>query len=90
MVNVSYTGHMAEGVQSGNYGFESGHDTLWAGCGQSKAANICMANEIENRYGTKGLRGLSYNVGGSWIELQNLIPEKTMQQWEAWPNADRI
>ena len=48
VVNVSSSGHMAGEVQPGNYGFESGNYTPWAGYGQSKTADIYMANEIEN------------------------------------------
>lgn len=90
VVNVSSSGHMAGEVQFGNYGFQSGNYTPWGGYGQSKTANIYMANEIENRYGAKGLHGLSLNPGGIWTGLQKFIPEETMKQWKARPNVDNL
>ncbi len=90
VVNVSSSGHMAGEVQFGNYGFESGNYAPWAGYGQSKTANIYMANEIENRYGAMGLHGLSLNPGGIWTGLQKFIPEETMKQWKARPNVDNM
>ena len=90
VVNVSSSGHHAGEVQFDNYGFESGNYSPWAGYGQSKTANIYMANEIENRYGAKGLHGLSLHPGGIWTGLQKFIPEETMEQWKARPNVDNI
>ncbi|TKA72822.1 hypothetical protein B0A49_05289 [Cryomyces minteri] len=90
VVNVSSSGHMAGEVQFGNYGFESGNYSPWAGYGQSKTANIYMANEIENRYGAKGLHGLSLNPGGIWTGLQKYIPEETMEQWKSRPGVDNF
>ncbi|MCJ1396479.1 hypothetical protein MMC18_009369 [Xylographa bjoerkii] len=90
VVNVSSSGHMAGEVQFDNYGFESGNYSPWAGYGQSKTANIYMANEIETRYGSKGLHGLSLHPGGIWTGLQKFIPEETMKQWKARPNVENI
>ncbi|TKA80098.1 hypothetical protein B0A49_02443 [Cryomyces minteri] len=90
VVNVSSSGHMAGEVQFENYGFESGNYSPWAGYGQSKTANIYMANEIENRYGVKGLHGLSLNPGGIWTGLQKYIPEETMEQWKSRPGVDNF
>ena len=90
VVNVSSSGHMAGEVQFGNYGFESGNYSPWAGYGQSKTANIYMTNEIENRYGAKGLHGLALNPGGIWTGLQKFIPEETMKQWKARPNVENF
>ncbi|KAL2349720.1 hypothetical protein BJ546DRAFT_866137 [Cryomyces antarcticus] len=90
VVNVSSSGHIAGEVQFGNYGFESGNYNPWAGYGQSKTANIYMANEIENRYGAKGLHGLSLNPGGIWTGLQKYIPEETMEQLKSRPAVDNF
>ncbi|MCJ1241556.1 hypothetical protein MMC14_009562 [Varicellaria rhodocarpa] len=90
VVNVSSSGHHAGEVQFDNYGFESGNYSPWAGYGQSKTANIYMANEIEIRYGTKGLHGLSLHPGGIWTGLQKFIPEEMMKQWKARPNVDNL
>ncbi|MCJ1407361.1 peroxiredoxin 1 [Ptychographa xylographoides] len=90
VVNVSSSGHMAGEVQFDNYGFESGNYSPWGGYGQSKTANIYMASEIETRYGSKGLHGLSLHPGGIWTGLQKFVPEETMKQWKARPNVDNI
>lgn len=66
---MSSSGHITGEVQFGDYGFEKGHYSPWAGYGQSKTANIYMANEIENRYGKNGLYGLSLHPGGIWTGL---------------------
>jgi NAD(P)-dependent dehydrogenase (short-subunit alcohol dehydrogenase family) len=90
VVNVSSTGHMAGEVQFGNYGFEDGSYTPWKGYGQSKTANIYMANEIENRFGGEGLHGYSLHPGGIWTGLQKFIPPEMMEMWKATPNVDNI
>ena len=89
VVNVSSSGHLAGGVQFGNYNFESGNYSPWAGYGQSKTANIYMANEIENRYGAKGLHGLALHPGGIFTGLQKHIPEM-VQKWQTQPDFQNI
>ncbi|KAK0259817.1 hypothetical protein LTR91_023349 [Friedmanniomyces endolithicus] len=77
VVTVASTAHAFSTVQLGNYGQESkvksGYDKLCEldvdfnpiiAYGQSKTANIWMANEIERRYGAEGLHGLSIHPGG--------------------------
>ena len=90
VVNVSSTGHMAGEVKFGNYGFEDGSYTPWKGYGQSKTANIYMANEIENRYGSKGLHGYSLHPGGIWTGLQKYISAEMMAQWKSNPGVDNL
>jgi NAD(P)-dependent dehydrogenase (short-subunit alcohol dehydrogenase family) len=88
VVNVSSTGHMRAEVQFGNYGFEDGSYDPWKGYGQAKTANIYMANEIENRYGAKGLHGYSLHPGGIWTGLQKFVPAETMAMWKARPGVE--
>ena len=90
VVDVSSTGHMAGEVQFGNYGFEDGSYTPWAGYGQAKCANIYMANEIENRFGSRGIHGHSLNPGGIWTGLQKFVDEETLKQWHARPGVDNF
>ncbi|KAA6416115.1 MAG: hypothetical protein FRX48_00834 [Lasallia pustulata] len=90
VVNVSSSGHMAGEVQFGNYGFESGNYTPWAGYGQSKTANIYMASEIENRYSAQGLHGLAVMPGGIWSGLQKFISKEQMEDWKKRPNVDNF
>jgi NAD(P)-dependent dehydrogenase (short-subunit alcohol dehydrogenase family) len=44
--------------------------TPWAAYGQAKTANIYFANEIERRFGEKGLHALSLHPGGIATGLQ--------------------
>ena len=90
VVNVSSSGHMAGEVQFGDYDFEKTDYTPFAGYGQSKTANIYMANRVETQYGSKGLHGLSLHPGGIWSGLQKFIPPETMAQWKSRPNVENI
>ncbi|KAF8861672.1 NAD(P)-binding protein [Acephala macrosclerotiorum] len=90
VVTVSSIGHAAGEVQFGNYNFGDGKDyTPWAGYGQSKTANIYMTNEIENRYGEKGLHGISLHPGGMWTGLQKYVSPETLAQWKSRPGVDK-
>ena len=89
VVNVSSAGHAAGQVQFGDYAFSNGATySPWAGYGQSKTANIYMANEIENRYGKQGLHGFSLMPGGIWTNLQKHVPAEMMQEWKSRPNIE--
>lgn len=46
-----------------------------------KTACIWMANEIERRYGSKGLHGLSLMPGGIATGLQRYVDQETLKQW---------
>ncbi|CAD6575606.1 MAG: hypothetical protein ASARMPREDX12_007391 [Alectoria sarmentosa] len=71
VVCLSSSGHRGAGVRfDNNYNFEKGDYAPWTAYGQSKTANIYMANEIERRYGSKGLHGLSVMPGGIMTGLQ--------------------
>ncbi|KAI1081222.1 short-chain dehydrogenase [Whalleya microplaca] len=62
VVNVSSSGHRLCPVRFDNLNFE-GEYNAWAAYGQSKTANIYMANQIERLYGAQGLHGYSLNPG---------------------------
>ena len=83
VVCVSSSGHRAGGIQFDNYNFEKGDYSPWAAYGQSKTANIYMANEIERRYGAKGLHGLSLMPGGIETGLQVHVQEQLAASMEA-------
>ena len=89
VVNVASSGHLAGEVQFGNYNFESGNYSPWAGYGQSKTANIYMANEIENRCGTKGLHGLSLHPGGISTGLQKFVPD-LVERMKSRPGIEKV
>ncbi|KAL8788917.1 MAG: hypothetical protein Q9213_001440 [Squamulea squamosa] len=82
VVNLSSSGHRAGPLQIGNYNFENGRYSLWAAYGSSKTANIYMANEIERRYGSKGLHGLSVMPGGIRTGIQENLPDAIKASWD--------
>ncbi|KAL2858536.1 NAD(P)-binding protein [Aspergillus pseudoustus] len=64
VVNVSSSAHHVASInESGNYNFEKSEYNDWVSYGQSKTANIYMANEIERRYGSRGLHATSVHPG---------------------------
>ncbi len=78
---VSSSGHHAGGIKVGDYGFEKSDYTPLGAYGQSKTANIYMANEIERRYSAKGLHANSLMPGGIDTGLQVHIPLQMKTQW---------
>ena len=82
VVNVSSTGHRGLGIQFGNLNFEKpGSYNPWGAYGQSKTANVYMANEIERRYGSQNLHGFSLHPGGINTGLQTHVPQAQKDQW---------
>lgn len=64
VVNLSSSGHRIHGInESDNYNFQITEYTAMTAYGQSKTANIYMANEIERRYGSRGLHATSVHPG---------------------------
>ncbi|KAL8665074.1 MAG: hypothetical protein Q9168_007776 [Polycauliona sp. 1 TL-2023] len=82
VVNLSSSGHRAGPVLIGNYNSENGNYSPWAAYGSSKTANIYMANEIERRYGSKGLHGLSVMPGGIRTGLQGNVSDSVKASWD--------
>lgn len=79
VVSLTSIGHRRNTVHFDNLNFEKGPDsyTPYDGYGQSKTANIYMANYIERQYGkTHGLHGLAVHPGGIWTGLAvHITPE---------------
>lgn len=82
VVSLSSSGHRAGPVQIGNYNFEKGNYSPWAAYGSSKSANLYLGNEIERRYGSKGLHGLSVMPGGIRTGLQEHVPSSVKASWD--------
>lgn len=75
VVSVSSTAHSMSGInESGNYNYQKGGYSPWGAYGQSKTANIYLANEIERRYGSQGLHSTSLNPGGIMTGLSQFLP----------------
>ncbi|KAJ4176385.1 hypothetical protein NW767_015472 [Fusarium falciforme] len=80
VVVVSSTAHLMSGINaSDNYNFQKGGYTPWSAYGQSKTANIYMANEIERRYGSQGLHALSLHPGTIETNLMRHIPDVELE-----------
>jgi len=62
VVSLSSSGHRLSDVHFDNYNLTGEYDP-WVGYGQSKTANILFANELDRRYGSQGLHGLSLHPG---------------------------
>ena len=86
VVAVSSMGHRASAPNFGDYNFENTPYSPWKAYGQSKTANIYMANEIERRYGSRGLHGFSLHPGGIATGLQVHMKE-TMARYEKDENT---
>ena len=82
VVTVSSVGHRAGGVLIGDYNFEKTAYEPWRAYGQAKTANIYMANEVERRYGAKGLHALSLHPGGIKTGLQAYVDPAVMASWD--------
>ncbi|CAH0054933.1 unnamed protein product [Clonostachys solani] len=64
VIMVACAEHRKHGLnERGNYNFEKGGYDSAIAYAQSKTANVYMANEIERRYGTRGLHAFSTDSG---------------------------
>ncbi|KAH7187499.1 hypothetical protein BKA60DRAFT_643672 [Fusarium oxysporum] len=80
VVVVSSTAHLRNGINaSDNYNFEKGGYAPWGAYAQSKTANIYMANELERRYGSQGLHGISLHPGGIMTPLAKHLPQAELE-----------
>lgn len=80
VVNVASCGHHASGIHFDNINLEDEYDP-WVAYGQSKTAMIYMTNEIERKYASRGLHGLSLMPGGIATELQRYVPDGLKKSW---------
>lgn len=82
VICLSSSGHRTHGIYFDDYKLEKeGNYSPWGSYGQSKTANIYMANEIERRYGTKGLHGISLHPGGIATGLQEHVSDDMKAMW---------
>jgi NAD(P)-dependent dehydrogenase (short-subunit alcohol dehydrogenase family) len=83
VVNVASIGHRYGNVRLDDFSFEKDKYAPNVAYGQSKTANIWMTNEIERRYGSEGLHGLSLNPGGIRTELQRHVDEERLKFFDS-------
>lgn len=83
VVNLSSSAHNVASInESGNYNFEKGGYDAWVSYGQSKTANIYMANEIERRYGPRGLHATSVHPGIIFTGLMQHLDPAMMKEMD--------
>ncbi|MCJ1310482.1 hypothetical protein MMC25_004146 [Agyrium rufum] len=89
VVNVSSSGHRGSKIHFDNLTL-SGEYMPHIGYGQSKTANILMANEIENRYGAKGIHGFSLHPGGIWTGLQIHMDQEAVKGYKKDETVNKL
>jgi NAD(P)-dependent dehydrogenase (short-subunit alcohol dehydrogenase family) len=84
VICVSSFGHREGPVRFDDYNFDQPSSySGWSAYGQAKTANIYMANEIERRYSSQGLHGISLHPGGIKSNLQvHVNKEGMLDMWE--------
>lgn len=77
VVCVSSSGHRASPVVLDDVNLEAeGRYAPWIAYGNSKTANIWMANQLDRLYGAKGIHAYSVHPGGIWTPLQRYVEEE--------------
>ncbi|THC88323.1 hypothetical protein EYZ11_012229 [Aspergillus tanneri] len=88
LITVSSSGHHASEIQfeDWNLACDGAYHPSKA-YGQSKLAQIYMANYIDRYYGPQGLHALSVMPGGIFTNLQKYIPQEMQESWKANPTV---
>ncbi|KAE8159301.1 hypothetical protein BDV40DRAFT_242875 [Aspergillus tamarii] len=83
VVNIASSAHNVHGINDpDNYNFEKGGYDPSVAYGQSKTANIYMANEIERRYGSRHLHSTSVHPGIVQTGLTQHMPPDAFKGME--------
>ncbi|RHZ54214.1 hypothetical protein CDV55_102702 [Aspergillus turcosus] len=81
VVAVTSSAHRKSGIRFGDLMFEREKYEPALAYAQSKTANIYMMNEIERRFGGRGLHGLSVHPGLIFTGLQRFVDDGVMEEW---------
>ncbi|CAG9990549.1 unnamed protein product, partial [Clonostachys byssicola] len=57
-------------------------DDVWTAYGQSKTANLWMANYIDRKYGPRGVHASAVNPGMIWTGILDDLDPITSEQWK--------
>ncbi|KAH8646854.1 putative short-chain dehydrogenase [Xylariales sp. PMI_506] len=86
IVNVTSSGHRYSPVRLDDANFEAdGSYDPWMAYGQSKTANIWLANQVERLYGSRGVHANSVHPGGSFTPLHKNTPADLAAAWTRDP-----
>ncbi|KAI0450041.1 short chain dehydrogenase [Xylaria acuta] len=88
LVNVSSSGHHMSEIIFDDFQLK-GPDAYspWGAYGQSKLAQIYMANYVDRNFGPRGLHALSLMPGGIMTNLQKYVPEDVKRGWHESPET---
>lgn len=89
VVNLSSSGHLRNPVQLDDVTLKDNYEA-WLSYGQSKTANIWMANYIDREYGPKGVHALALHPGGIWTPLQRHLPKEFLEGWKKQEGVQNI
>ncbi|KAI0467692.1 short chain dehydrogenase [Xylaria cf. heliscus] len=83
LVNVSSSGHHMSEIIFDDLQLK-GPDAYspWGAYGQSKLAQIYMANYVDRNFGPRGLHALSLMPGGIMTGLQKYVPDDVRRGWD--------
>jgi len=81
VVALTSCGHRVSAEHFDNLSLDGEYDA-WVAYGQSKTANIHMANQIERLYGARGLHALAVHPGGIVTELRRHMSPSAAARWE--------
>ncbi|KAI1299560.1 short chain dehydrogenase [Xylaria venustula] len=91
LVNVSSSGHHMSEIQFDDFQLrEPGAYGPWKAYGQSKLAQIYMANYVDRNFGPRGLHALSLMPGGIITGLQKHVPEEVKKGWGEDPTVQNF
>jgi len=80
---VSSVGHRMAEPNFANPNLEGAYHE-WAAYGQSKTASVWTANEINRRYGSKGLNAFSVHPGGIMTDLQRHMSAEALSAFDGF------
>ncbi|KAL6405504.1 oxidoreductase [Ilyonectria robusta] len=83
VISVASSAHRYGKVRLDDFNFEKDPYDSWTAYGQSKTANIYFANEIERRYGSKGLHALSLHPGIIQTNLSQYLSKEVLESLAA-------
>lgn len=81
VILVASSAHRVSSVHFDNLSLKGEYEP-WKAYGQSKTANIWMANEIERWYGDQGLHAYSLHPGAIATDLLRHVSDEQKANWE--------
>ncbi|KAI1419425.1 short chain dehydrogenase [Xylaria sp. FL1777] len=91
LVNVSSSGHHKSEIVFDDFQLkEPGTYSPWKAYGQSKLAQIYMANYVDRKFGPLGLHALSLMPGGIMTGLQKHVSEEVRRGWDTAPEVQNF